>query len=193
MSTVQDVKVPDIGDFKDVEIIEVHVKAGDAVSADSPLITLGIRQGVDGGSIAVGRRGEGGQGQGRRQGLARLADPEHGDGRRGTRGGRDGGTTAVEGEDPAGRGAGSRSRPGCGAYGGRSGLYETIDVRVPDIGNFKDVPIIEVMVKEGDWITSNAPLITLESDKASMEVPSPRRRRGEGHGRRGGRQSLRAR
>ena len=40
MSTVQDVKVPDIGDFKDVEIIEVHVKAGDAVSADSPLITL---------------------------------------------------------------------------------------------------------------------------------------------------------
>ena len=48
-----------------------------------------------------------------------------------------------------------------------------IEVRVPDIGTFKDVPIIDVAVKEGDRITIDAPLITLESDKASMEVPSP--------------------
>ena len=46
-------------------------------------------------------------------------------------------------------------------------------MRVPDIGNFKDVPIIELAVKEGDRIAVNDPLITLESDKASMEVPSP--------------------
>src|SRR5262249_39708529 len=48
-----------------------------------------------------------------------------------------------------------------------------IEVRVPDIGDFKDVPIIEVAVKSGDQIKAEDPLITLESDKASMEVPSP--------------------
>jgi pyruvate dehydrogenase E2 component (dihydrolipoamide acetyltransferase) len=46
-------------------------------------------------------------------------------------------------------------------------------VRVPDIGEFKEVPIIEVMVKAGDTVKAEQPLVTLESDKASMEVPSP--------------------
>ena len=46
-------------------------------------------------------------------------------------------------------------------------------VLVPDIGDFKDVPIIELQVKPGDRVEAEAPLITLESDKASMEVPSP--------------------
>jgi pyruvate dehydrogenase E2 component (dihydrolipoamide acetyltransferase) len=46
-------------------------------------------------------------------------------------------------------------------------------VRVPDIGDFKDVPIIEIMVKPGDSIAPEQPLVTLESDKASMDVPSP--------------------
>jgi pyruvate dehydrogenase E2 component (dihydrolipoamide acetyltransferase) len=47
------------------------------------------------------------------------------------------------------------------------------EVRVPDIGDFKDVPIIEIAVKPGDAVKPEQPLITLESDKASMEVPSP--------------------
>jgi pyruvate dehydrogenase E2 component (dihydrolipoamide acetyltransferase) len=47
------------------------------------------------------------------------------------------------------------------------------EVRVPDIGDFKDVPIIEIMVKPGDSIAPEQPLVTLESDKASMDVPSP--------------------
>ncbi len=46
------------------------------------------------------------------------------------------------------------------------------EIKIPDLGNFKDVPIIEVFVKEGDIITKDMPLLTLESDKASMEVPS---------------------
>src|SRR6478672_9914939 len=46
-------------------------------------------------------------------------------------------------------------------------------VSVPDIGNFKDVPIIEIHVKAGDNVNANDPLVTLESDKAAMEVPSP--------------------
>ena len=52
-------------------------------------------------------------------------------------------------------------------------MGELRQVHVPDIGDFKDVPIIEIQVKPGDHVGVEAPLITLESDKASMEVPSP--------------------
>ena len=48
-----------------------------------------------------------------------------------------------------------------------------IDVKVPDIGDFKDVPVIEVLVKPGDAVTIDQSLLTLESDKATMDVPSP--------------------
>ena len=48
-----------------------------------------------------------------------------------------------------------------------------IDVKVPDIGDFKDVPVIEVLVKPGDVVKVDQSLITLESDKATMDVPSP--------------------
>ena len=50
----------------------------------------------------------------------------------------------------------------------------TIEVKVPDIGDYKNVPIIEIHVKPGDVIKADDPLITLESDKAAMEVPAPR-------------------
>ena len=49
----------------------------------------------------------------------------------------------------------------------------TIDVKVPDIGDFKDVPVIEVLVKPGDAVKPEDALVTLESDKATMDVPSP--------------------
>jgi len=52
-------------------------------------------------------------------------------------------------------------------------MSSPIEVRVPDIGDFKDIPIIEVLVRPGDAIKSDDPLITLESDKATMEVPAP--------------------
>lgn len=48
-----------------------------------------------------------------------------------------------------------------------------IDVKIPDIGDYKDVPIIEVHVKAGDAVSRDDPLVTLESDKAAMEVPAP--------------------
>ncbi|HEY1428307.1 MAG TPA: dihydrolipoyllysine-residue acetyltransferase [Candidatus Tumulicola sp.] len=51
-------------------------------------------------------------------------------------------------------------------------MSQTIEVRVPDIGGFKDVPVIDVLVKPGETIAKDAPLVVLESDKASMEVPS---------------------
>src|SRR5438034_3841828 len=49
----------------------------------------------------------------------------------------------------------------------------TIEVKVPDIGDFKDVPVIEVLVKPGDAVKAEDALVTLESDKATMDVPSP--------------------
>ena len=52
-------------------------------------------------------------------------------------------------------------------------MSQTIEVKVPDIGDFKDIAIIEVSVKTGDTVTAEQSLITLETDKAAMEVPSP--------------------
>jgi dihydrolipoamide dehydrogenase len=52
-------------------------------------------------------------------------------------------------------------------------IMPTIEIRVPDIGDFKNVPVIEVLVKPGDVVKVDDPLVTLESDKASMDVPSP--------------------
>ena len=48
-----------------------------------------------------------------------------------------------------------------------------VDVKVPDIGDFSDVPVIEVLVKPGDVVKAEQSLVTLESDKATMDVPSP--------------------
>jgi pyruvate dehydrogenase E2 component (dihydrolipoamide acetyltransferase) len=56
---------------------------------------------------------------------------------------------------------------------GEGVMGEIAQVSVPDIGDFTDVPIIEIQVKPGDRVKAEDPLITLESDKASMEVPSP--------------------
>src|SRR5487761_2354986 len=52
-------------------------------------------------------------------------------------------------------------------------MSQTIEVKVPDIGDFKDVTVIELHVAVGDRIGVDAPLITLETAKAAMEVPSP--------------------
>ena len=49
----------------------------------------------------------------------------------------------------------------------------TLEIKVPDIGDFKDIPVIEVMVKPGDTVKPEDPLVSLESDKATMDVPSP--------------------
>jgi dihydrolipoamide dehydrogenase len=52
-------------------------------------------------------------------------------------------------------------------------MGELVEIRVPDIGDFSEVPVIEVLVSPGDAVAAEDPLITLESDKASMDVPSP--------------------
>ena len=61
-----------------------------------------------------------------------------------------------------------RDRPG-----GRAAMAEVREVTVPDIGDFADVPIIEILVAAGDTVAPEDPLVTLESDKATMDVPAP--------------------
>ena len=77
--------------------------------------------------------------------------------------------------------AGERARPA------------SAEVRVPDIGDFKDVPVIEVFVKPGDTVKAEDPLVTLESDKATMDVPAPLAGTVEGDARQGRRQGDRRR
>ena len=52
-------------------------------------------------------------------------------------------------------------------------MANVIEVKVPDIGDFKNIPVIEILVKPGDMVGKETPLVSLESDKATMEVPSP--------------------
>lgn len=180
MSTL--IKVPDIGDFTDVPVIEVHVAAGQKVAVDDPLITLESDKASmevpapQAGTIvevkvAVGDRvGEGS--------VIATLEPA--------------GASATPPKERVREGASPSSGEPAG-YGSASGVYETIEVRVPDIGDFKDVEIIEVHVAAGATVRAEDPLLTLESDKAAMDVPSPAgggRHRGQGQA---GRQGFRGR
>src|SRR5262249_56253475 len=62
------------------------------------------------------------------------------------------------------------ARRSASAYGGRA--LSRVDLVVPDLGSFSDVPVIDVLVKAGDVVDIDTPLITLETDKAAMDVPS---------------------
>jgi dihydrolipoamide dehydrogenase len=165
MADLIEVKVPDIGDFKDVPIIEVLVRPGDRVKTEDPLITLesdkasmDVPSPLDGVvkelKVKVGDKVSEGS-------LILTAEAE----------------LAPAGVAPREKVRGDGHATGEGApvadYGAASGVYSAIEVWVPDIGDFKDVPVIEVAVKSGDQVKPEDPLITLESDKASMEVPSP--------------------
>ena len=164
MATLVKVEVPDIGDFKDVPVIEVLVKVGDAIKTETPLVTLesdkatmDVPSPADGvvKSIAVKVGDKVSQG-------SHLIDVEA--------------DVAPAGVAPPEKVKESGHTTATGAPAadyGTSGAYETLDVRVPDIGDFKDVPVIDVHVKSGDTVKPEDSLITLESDKATMDVPSP--------------------
>jgi pyruvate dehydrogenase E2 component (dihydrolipoamide acetyltransferase) len=186
MSAIE-VKVPDIGDFKDVPVIDVLVKPGDTVNVDDSLITLEsdkatmdvpapsagivkelrVRTGdkVSEGSVVLTLEPNGAREPAKPvTGKASAPPPP-------------------AAQPPAPRGEKGRAdMPGEGASA-TPPAGATIEVRVPDIGDFKDVPVIEVFVKAGDVVKADDPLVTLESDKATMDVrrpvprTAPRRRR----------------
>ncbi|MCH4564228.1 pyruvate dehydrogenase complex dihydrolipoyllysine-residue acetyltransferase [Halomonas sp. EGI 63088] len=162
-----EVKVPDLGGSSDVEIIEVAVAEGDEVAEEDTLITLeSDKASMDVPSPHTGKLvsltvKEGDTvSEGDVIGTMEIADGGGGEG-------------GGEAETPAA--AESRAEPAPAEEEGEvaSGEPERREIRVPDLSGSYDVPVIEVVATVGDDLDEEDPLITLESDKASMDVPSP--------------------
>ena len=156
-----EVRIPDIGNFADVPVIEIHVAPGEYVAREDPLVTLeSDKATLDVPAPAAGTVSEL---------LVSVGDQVS----EGTP------ILVLQGSVPAAPGRErvqeeARPTPGEPAgYGSPSGVYERIEVTVPDIGNFADVPVIEVHIAAGDTVAAEDPLITLESDKATMDIPAP--------------------
>ena len=162
-----DIQVPDIGDFDEVTVIELLVKPGDTVTAEQSLITvesdkasmeipsshagvvkeikIKLDDKVKQGSVVLTLEVAGAAESAPKQAPAQAAPS----------------AAAPEKEAAA---APAPAAPAAAASG-------PVEVRVPDIGDFKDVVVIEVLVKAGDAVKVEQSLITVESDKASMEIP----------------------
>jgi pyruvate dehydrogenase E2 component (dihydrolipoamide acetyltransferase) len=157
-----DIVVPDLGDFSDVEIIEVLVSEGDRVEREDGLITLE----TDKASMDVPSPGDG---------VIESLSVSVGDR---INSGDVIGKLSVEGAAPEQEEPGKAEAPTeapqasaeATAAAAKSGDEQTLTV--PDIGDFEDVDVIEVHIEEGQAISAEDPLITLETDKASMDVPA---------------------
>jgi pyruvate dehydrogenase E2 component (dihydrolipoamide acetyltransferase) len=161
-----EVKVPDIGDFDEVAVIEVLVKVGDTVKAEQSLITVesdkasmeipsstaGVVKEI---KVAVGGKVKEGS-------VVLVLEAE--------------GAAAAPASAPAAAPAAAAAAPAPAAAAPAPAAAPAasgpVEVKVPDIGDFKDVAVIELLVKPGDTIAADQSLITVESDKASMEIPS---------------------
>ncbi len=165
MSNKIEIRVPDIGDFSDVEVIEVHVGAGDTVALEDPLITLETdKASMDVPSSAAGRVLEVAVSAGDKVSEGSLVLTVEA---AGSAAGDAVEATADNAAAPAPPQATAASPDVAQSAGAE------LAVQVPDIGDFTDVDVIEVHVAPGDRISAEDPLITLETDKASMDVPAP--------------------
>ena len=158
-----DIVVPDLGDFSDVEVIEVLVGGGDRVAREDGLITLE----TDKASMDVPSPEDG---------VIESLSVSAGDrinsgdviGRMSVEG--DGGDEQPEKDSSSGKQDEQDEQGGEDEQAVDTGGERTLEV--PDIGDFEDVEVIEVHVEEGQEISAEDPLITLETDKASMDVPA---------------------
>src|ERR1044072_3829705 len=185
-----DITVPDLGDFKDVEVIDVLVKPGDQIDVDTPLLTietekatmdvpataagtvtsLALKKGdrVSKGSVIgqIEARGGGAKAAPAKTGSTEMASApsklEQPKGAKAT------GTA----EEPVSTPSLSLTASEKNAGGPAPAAGGSRDLTVPDIGDFKDVEVIDVLVKPGDRIDVDTPLLTLETEKATMDVPS---------------------
>ncbi|TNC76154.1 dihydrolipoyllysine-residue acetyltransferase [Janthinobacterium lividum] len=166
--SIVEVKVPDIGDFKEVEIIELMVKPGDTVKVDQSLITVESDKAsmeIPSSHAGVVKELKVNVGDKIAEGslvlLLEVADDASAPAPAAAAP-----AAAPAAETPA---AAPAAAPAPAAPAGAPALVE---VTVPDIGDFKEVEVIELMVKVGDSIKVDQSLLTVESDKASMEIPS---------------------
>ncbi|QIL72835.1 dihydrolipoyllysine-residue acetyltransferase [Diaphorobacter sp. HDW4B] len=160
-----EIKVPDIGDFAEVGVIELLVKPGDTVTVEQSLITVesdkasmeipsshaGVVKEL---KVAVGDKVKEGS-------VVLMLE---------TAGEAAAAAPAPAAAAPAPAPVAAAPAPAAAAPAAASG---PMDIKIPDIGDFKDVAVIELLVKVGDTVTAEQSLFTVESDKASMEIPSP--------------------
>ncbi len=167
-----DVKVPDIGDFKDVPVIEVLVKPGDVVKVDQSLITLeSDKATMDVPSPVAGTVAEVVAKVGDKVSMGTLiARLESAEGKKVEASGAPAKAAAAPPSAPEKAAAAPAAKAAAASPPAKTA---PIDVTIPDIGDFKDVPVIEILVKAGDTVEAEQPIVTLESDKATMDVPSP--------------------
>lgn len=165
MATVEDVLLPDIGDFSGVEIIEILVAPGDRVESEQSLLTLeSDKATMEIPAPVAGTIGEIKVGVGDKisQGDLLLTLETSAEVDSGT-------PTEAQAPEPT-TPAVEPQAPTAAAPGA---AQEQVEVRLPDIGDFTNVPVIEVLVNPGDHVSVDQSLVTLESDKATMEIPSP--------------------
>lgn len=171
MAQVIEVKVPDIGDFKNIEVIEILVKPGDQIKLDDPIISLeSDKATMEIPSSAAGTVKEIKLKTGDKvsegslilllEASATVAAPAAA-------------TPVAEKPAPAKSdkpAAVSAPAPVAAAV---APVIKEMEIKVPDIGGFKSVEVIDVLVKVGDVVKLESPLLSLESDKATMDIPSP--------------------
>ncbi|AUT47698.1 dihydrolipoyllysine-residue acetyltransferase [Achromobacter sp. AONIH1] len=168
MSNIVQIKVPDIGDFKEVEVIEVLVSVGDTIKAEQSLITVesdkasmeipasqgGVVKSI---SVKVGDKVAEGTVVLEVEAAGAAAAPA---------------APAAAPAAAAPAKAAEAAKPAAAAAPAPAASAGPVEIQVPDIGDFKEVEVIEVMVAVGDTIKAEQSLITVESDKASMEIPA---------------------
>ncbi len=162
-----EVKVPDIGDFDEVAVIELLVKVGDTVKAEQSLITVESDKAsmeIPSSTAGVVKELKVALGDKVKEGSVVLVVEAAG--AASAPAAAPAAAAPVAAAAPA---AVAAATPVAAAAPSASG---PIEIHVPDIGDFKDVAVIEVFVKPGDTIKVEQSLITVESDKASMEIPS---------------------
>ncbi len=160
-----EVKVPDIGDFDEVAVIELLVKVGDTVKAEQSLITVESDKAsmeIPSSTAGVVKELRVKLGDKVKQGSVVLMVEAAGD-------------VAAPTSAPAAVStpvAAAVAAPAAASSAVAPVATGPVEVHVPDIGDFKDVAVIEIFVKPGDAIKMEQSLITVESDKAAMEIPS---------------------
>jgi pyruvate dehydrogenase E2 component (dihydrolipoamide acetyltransferase) len=164
-----DIQVPDIGDFDEVSVIELLVKAGDTIKADQSLLTVESDKAsmeIPASQAGVVKELKVKLGDKVKQGSVVLVLEA------------EGAAAAPAAAAPAPDSASNKApapaapAPAAPKTVAPAAAAGPVEVRVPNIGDFKDVAVIEVLVKVGDTVKAEQSLATVESDKASMEIPS---------------------
>ena len=160
--TLVEVQVPDIGDFDEVTVIELMVKVGDAVKAEQSLITVESDKAsmeIPSSTAGVVKEMRVALGDKVKQGSIVLVVEAAG-------------AATAPAVAPVAVAAPFAAPAAVAVAPATAVAAGPVEVHVPDIGDFKDLAVIEVFVKPGDSIKVEQSLITVESDKASMEIPS---------------------